>query len=740
MTSSTSTYEWIIPSSIEHIDEIIIHGYYRQICHHQIINDIAHKIQEFIEFDYSGIPFNQYTLYDIKHARCDSFLSPMFSAESLKFYMILFADDHEDTLKLELHLPAIARHQIKFNFTINIKELNHSSNHHVIFESGFDNMTQIELKSSLHSLLDISSAPSNPLQKLTVEFNKEHPTKLHAISKSRPLPTLRYLWSITDKGTLNAIANKEGFNNNKFVCSPQFAFGPFRWYLSIIPMKHNWNDKIYTFSVYLHLLSMPRGIDEMLIRCKSYFRERNRSNYAHDIVFGHYNLRNKILEVNENKLQSIKLFVELCVYEAYNVQYRNRNSNRNVNRGRGGARSLKTNSPNFTSSRFIQKRQITNNYIEHFISSKPRLVHVVPPTYRWNVKNIRSHKAMWGITSPLFRAHCLKWYLTMYPNGETQQNNGQIDIELTLASRPSLDLPICACCTLEIEELGLKWKEMVNLDNGILDNQVAMSIDAPSGHKQLASLSEMTVKVSFDLVLIADVVCEMDESVDEVVVAPGTYEWNVDNTLLLESTWQHRQHRLGFQSDLFQIFGMEWYLSVYPRCARNREAPSVQLTLIQLPDNVQVIWTRCVFTIDTLGIQNIVHGVFTEDNLDIGWGEDLFCTEDLKDNCTLRVDVEVVDVYDTGGVNVTNQFVRNGDAVNGNNLCTQKVHNKVDDTLERWLCQEMDLSQYLELFVQHGICSLSVAKMLSAHELREMGIACIGDRVRILHALQQLQM
>ncbi len=195
---------------------------------------------------------------------------------------------------------------------------------------------------------------------------------------------------------------------------------------------------------------------------------------------------------------------------------------------------------------------------------------------------------------------------------------------------------------------------------------------------------------------------------------------------------QQAYQSLGFQSSVFKMFSLRWFLSVYPKSVHNMDTWSVQLTLAAFPENVTVLYTRCIFTIIQLNKRYILNGIFSAGNLIIGWGKDLLCVEEL-DGYTIRLDMELIDVYDSD-MNVTNQFVNDMKY----NYDYKEVSGLEEKEFETWLCDTVRLPVYHSLFVGNGIDKLSIVKLVTIKELNEMGITIIGHRLKILHEIKAL--
>ena len=68
--------------------------------------------------------------------------------------------------------------------------------------------------------------------------------------------------------------------------------------------------------------------------------------------------------------------------------------------------------------------------------------------------------------------------------------------------------------------------------------------------------------------------------------------------------------------------------------------------------------------------------------------------------------------------------------------------NQTDDELEavrHWMCKEVKMPQYLDLFIENGFDHLSVIQALTMNDLLEMGIEKKGHRIRIVQAIAMLK-
>ncbi len=485
--SNAITYDWNIKASIARIDALIISGYYRQNFSANVITVITEMIQKFVNLEYSGVPFGQYTLYDIKSVPQNfiEFMSPMFVTGSLTFYLKILKQS-TTKWKFQIHL-ATPCNGFKCNFLLNLKQLNMSQFGSVTFN---DWCRYREVKFDKMSVNDIQ-----PLHELTIQFIKQHTTK-NVIVKSIQLPILRYSWYISNAALIRKIKCD---HQHKFMPSQQFSFGKFKFYLALRTPKSDGN-----ISVDVVLCSMPSGMGQIMVRYKLFLREENVS-ASGCVSFHEYKLKNTILKRDQQTVncETIAFFLQMTVYEASTVKYKNGD---------------------------VKYSQVIPHYIEQFALSSPKCNALIPAQYVWDISNLQSNaRNMHGITSNIFKSHLLKWYITMYANGINAESKSCV-ILLTLASQISIGFPISVLCMFHILELDFKWRQMINLN---VKNCKLLSTSQPRiNTKDIADYSCLSIKVSFEMVVLSNIVSKMHDGCNDVIVPQQHYIWTVKQRLL----------------------------------------------------------------------------------------------------------------------------------------------------------------------------------------------------------------
>ena len=60
------------------------------------------------------------------------------------------------------------------------------------------------------------------------------------------------------------------------------------------------------------------------------------------------------------------------------------------------------------------------------------------------------------------------------------------------------------------------------------------------------------------------------------------------------------------------------------------------------------------------------------------------------------------------------------------------------EKLEAWLCDEVRLEQYFEIFVENGFDTLEAMKMVTIDELNQIGIEKLGHKMIIMKHIVKL--
>eukprot|EP01083_Nonionella_stella_P270765 917031_1 len=599
--NSRPTYEWKISSSTPYIDDILLSGYYRQHLNANIICGIRDTIRSLVgsQYNTSGLPFGEYTISDVKNRRKKpfTFISPMFVADSLKFYLTLLPiyRPSRDVWQFLIQIHLCDRpSEINCYFTICLKEMHVESNLTFTFYRYDKHGAKVVFN-------NISTDDVNNLNELSIQLFKQHATARNVIAKSIGLPSIQYSRYIDHQ------------HWSKPLWSKPFLFGEFRCYFALDQGSSGPYSNFVDVS--LNLYSLPTYLDKISVRSKVIFikcGEMFVNSEFSTIEFTHSQLRKSIANIAITNKSPLTIFLDITICEGY-------------------------------VSGLNESFDIVPNYMEQFALSNPQMTPLRPSQYVWHVPDIDYNvPKMFGITSNIFTAKLFKWYLTMYPNGINEKTDGQLCISLTLAIQTGKTVD--ALCTVRVMEIGFKWEQVIHCDKEI--------IIIVGKSSRIANETSLSVHVAFELLTINGVVNDMHYKCSDIVTKSQQYIWKINKRYLHLSP---SNATMILQSKIFEMYSMRWYLSVYPKSVVNKNTPSVALTLECLPSNVTALYTRCVFTIDKPKRRYIMNGVFDKRKKFIAWGKDMISVDQL-DACVIQIDMELLDVYN-GNLNVTNDFM-----------------------------------------------------------------------------------
>ena len=143
----------------------------------------------------------------------------------------------------------------------------------------------------------------------------------------------------------------------------------------------------------------------------------------------------------------------------------------------------------------------------------------------------------------------------------------------------------------------------------------------------------------------------MHDAVDEAV-----FEWDI-SCISSENLSDP-----GMESKVFAAFGMKWRMQLSDRKVAVNEQESadhVNVALYLLEENMgsKLLSIRCSFSVPALSVRYFTTMLFDAEHKDGDGGTGRVLVEDLNDteSCTLRLVMELVDVYDDGVCVVVNK-------------------------------------------------------------------------------------
>ena len=283
-----------------------------------------------------------------------------------------------------------------------------------------------------------------------------------------------------------------------------------------------------------------------------------------------------------------------------------------------------------------------------------------------------------------------------------------------------------------------------------------------------------------------------------------SYTWNMADPSLVKQIKSAKRDEIVF-SPVFTMFNLRWQLRLYPnrRVDDSTNKSQIFLNLKSLPPNIHSISIQRKYKLMPGGIEHQYDKTLTHDSMTCAtWLESHAISArqiiEKYDEYIIKVDVELLTVYDKKNNDITQQYLQteeegkvNDNPGVDNNILNQlnsvvmqmknldemfkEMQSQINDIqlrldeeqkenkteinairefvnelsakinmdpkrqkLKQWLEEKVGLPQFYDLFIQNGVDDLSTAKLLTAETLKDMGIEKVGEKMKILHQVALL--
>eukprot|EP01083_Nonionella_stella_P012139 34458_1 len=270
-----------------------------------------------------------------------------------------------------------------------------------------------------------------------------------------------------------------------------------------------------------------------------------------------------------------------------------------------------------------------------------------------------------------------------------------------------------------------------------------------------------------------------------MAVLKQSYTWKIKDDLIEQV--KSAQPSVGFKSSIFKMHNMKWYLRINPNGTDETEKgnASIWIFLVDFPSHLSKFEFRFQFKFIEGGQVYNNNSYWTKEYTNIGCAK-LLQTDQLQqhDSFTFEVNIQIIQLYDVKGVKCDDEAehkTSNGDALANarinsletrmdqifemvkrisdkmeedektndnilNQMKTMKQEimslkqnmNSKDDKLKQWLAVDVGLAQYYDVFIENGVESLEIAKLITMETLKEMGIQKVGHRMQIIQKVVSL--
>jgi len=273
------------------------------------------------------------------------------------------------------------------------------------------------------------------------------------------------------------------------------------------------------------------------------------------------------------------------------------------------------------------------------------------------------------------------------------------------------------------------------------------------------------------------------------------HQWKVTD----ETTISLIRSKKHVEGPIFRMQGFVWRLGFQVDLNKISDNSTVSLRLMDIPPKVDRVIAAMILFFDELDVRYSMTKVFSEaTNMNRGWGKNLCKTSDVLNlpSFTFGIELDVISVYNKEDDDVTafyvNTAVHSSSAPKSDfSISIQELNVKVDslteavemiqnrmdeeekendnnlqqqidemkETLKRmtvkmsvneenteeavfkkWVVDTLKYPEYYELFIENGVETLNVAKLLTKSELKAIGINKIGHQLQIMEEITALKM
>ena len=363
----------------------------------------------------------------------------------------------------------------------------------------------------------------------------------YAAKRAVEVPVGSFVWSITNSDLMDGIKHCA---RNRYIPSPQFTFGPFRWYLTLVPNGNEIDGKRQS-AIGLHVASWPEEWYRVRVKLEIWIKEMEDARFwsgdevkegmtKKELVFNGSTLRclierDSILEQIQS-LESLTISTRICIYDLaakrspifkvgdkVKVRYRTdgelkeavikeAEDKAEVDKFPGNTMVL---SPvvriewedegwtevikvggtrlQLPDGALAALRKQENVPFLEFMKSKPTVNVVAKRETRFlweicDIEPLQSAPNCFGFRSGIFSAYSLKWFVVIYPNGKGPDKVGNIEVELHLVSRPGDNVTVSAMYTVHLVQIDQRFQQSVNGALWLKEavDEQLMSIPTPS--------------------------------------------------------------------------------------------------------------------------------------------------------------------------------------------------------------------------------------------------------------------
>eukprot|EP01083_Nonionella_stella_P242972 847083_1 len=761
------TYIWKIPSTNSYPKDLLTYGYIRQNTSRHIIDPIIHLFASYYDAE-------SFTLLDIQHARnLQLFVSPIFTYRDFKWYLELHPNgsnlENEGSVILYLCLVMIPTHirKLSISFELALAETDTSFRRIKTFDANKwymgwrrDTLRLSDIQHLEHLTFRVELTLISITKQTVDEDRTTESTTLCKIYERydgtkniqtlSPIcwPIATYKWWVTDAQTVHRIRSCDV---SEHLNGPIMCFGPFKWYLQFIPKQPKMRSPWIGFRIWY----CPPSVQKCLCKISIIFNELS-------ILKSTYKLfeRKGLLSVwavtftdkeyqMYNTLQSYSFTVDISIVDMiYNDEQK----------------------------MAVYPTQFTPLVMQEFALFD----------YEWKIEGaelraMQQASNVFSFTSSIFEAYSLKWYLSVWPNGSRESRKGNINIFLLLVSFYNICLKVPIKFELEWCESG---KICTEYQMFRVDQCCGGETIWPLKHKDIAQLNAITLKLR---ICIADIMINNELITNEFMQQNGNsiahdvcvpcevFVWEVEPELLRVMKLADNPGSPSYESDVFEMYNMQWHVSCYPNGTKQETMNHVMLKihLLELPTENAIISVRYAIFIEQSETRYAGEATFRREHLTSSWDTERIATDRFRElnAFSIRLDLELIDVFDAG-YRITNKYlpthyyydsdklsdterwtlemdemdytianarkVMDGSAVNDEKDEPADTHAYAiyDDgeqfNLQEWFCEILNMPQYYNAFIECGIHDLKMITALNDKSLMEIGVLTLHHRTKIL--------
>lgn len=290
--------------------------------------------------------------------------------------------------------------------------------------------------------------------------------------------------------------------------------------------------------------------------------------------------------------------------------------------------------------------------------------------YQWQLcgdilQQVKNAKNGEIVQSGIFMIGRIKWMAEMYPNGANKSSIGWSGWYLNLISFPS-----------NLSKIVFQFKIVLfdeNKDKAIVRAGRTYTVEHSDSTvwwgskrvelkdlrecKELNFYLEITVLELFDndgnKIINHENGLFLNLSTDKSLTMIDEYIWRIMDIKKIQNV----QNGIYFDSDTFKIFGLEWYLRVYPNGIdkTSKGEAKLQLYLKGLHDEIESVSLQFQFEIEETQTLYFNFANFRGKHLSKGWRTSYLKTKELmelKEKLSIKVIITIINMYDKDGYKI----------------------------------------------------------------------------------------